>query len=218
MFKRSLPRFLLLLLFALCASAFVFSVRLQARLQSAQEVSSAKSKSLPTEGQLEFKLLATNRVATMQKEMVEAAAAGYRFEKAVSGETAFGGNEVVVIMSRLVGVEQRSRYEYKLLATTKTSTMEKELQEAGDAGFAHRDETVFKKVFGTEVAVILERDLSTPNARYEYKLLAAQKTSTLQKEMMEAGAAGFTFVGISSGGTFFGGKEVVAIMRRPKAN
>jgi hypothetical protein len=96
--------------------------------------------------------------------------------------------------------------------------MEKELQEAGNAGFAHRDETVFKKVFGTEVAVILERDLSTPNARYEYKLLAAQKTSTLQKEMMEAGAAGFTFVGISSGGTFFGGKEVVAIMRRPKAS
>lgn len=165
----------------------------------------------------EYRLLATNRVATMQKEMQEAAAAGYAFEEVVSGDTSFGGSEVVVIMSRPAGDAPKARYEYKLLATSKTSTMQKELEEAGEAGFLHRDETVFKKTFGTEVAVILERDLTKPSVIYEYKLLATRKTSTLQKEMTEAGAEGYQFVGVSNGVTSFGGNEVVAIMRRPKS-
>lgn len=168
-----------------------------------------------TDRQYEYKLLATNRVATMEKEMNEAAAVGYEFEEAVSGETSFGGSEVVVIMSRPVGAS-KPRYQYKLLATSKTSTMQKEMQEAGDAGFMHREETVFKKTFGTEVTVILEKDLIEPGRAYDYKLLATRKTSTLQKEMSEAGAEGYEFVVVTSGETAFGGTEVVAIMRRPK--
>ncbi len=168
-----------------------------------------------TDRQYEYKLLATNRVATMEKEMNEAAAVGYEFEEAVSGETSFGGSEVVVIMSRPAGAS-KPRYQYKLLATSKTSTMQKEMQEAGDAGFMHREETVFKKTFGTEVTVILEKDLIEPGRAYDYKLLATRKTSTLQKEMSEAGAEGYEFVGVTSGETAFGGTEVVAIMRRPK--
>jgi len=169
----------------------------------------------PTDRQYEYKLLATSRVSTMEKEMNEAAAVGYGFEEVISGETAFGGSEVVVIMSRAAGAT-RPRHQYKLLATSKTSTMEKELQEAGDAGFMHRDTTVFRKTFGTEVTVILERDLIEPGRAYDYRLLATSKTSTLQKEMSEAGAEGYEFVGVTNGETSFGGTEVVAIMRRPK--
>jgi len=168
-----------------------------------------------TDRQYEYKLLATNRVATMEKEMNEAAAVGYEFEEAVSGETSFGGSEVVVIMSRPAGAS-KPRYQYKLLATSKTSTMQKEMQEAGDAGFMHREETVFKKTFGTEVTVILEKDLIELGRAYDYKLLATRKTSTLQKEMSEAGTEGYEFVGVTSGETAFGGTEVVAIMRRPR--
>jgi hypothetical protein len=168
-----------------------------------------------TDRQYEYKLLATNRVATMEKEMNETAAVGYGFEEAVSGETSFGGSEVVVIMSRPAGAS-KPRYQYKLLATSKTSTMQKEMQEAGDAGFMHREETVFKKTFGAEVTVILEKDLIEPGLAYDYKLLATRKTSTLQKEMSEAGAEGYEFVGVTNGETAFGGTEVVAIMRRPK--
>ena len=46
-----------------------------------------------------FRVLATNKTSTMQKEMNEAAEAGYRFEKAMGGNT-MGGSEVVVIMSK----------------------------------------------------------------------------------------------------------------------
>lgn len=164
----------------------------------------------------EYKLLATKRTSTMEKEMGEAAAAGYRFEDVVSGPTSFGGDEAVVIMARPRDGEHKQRYEYKLLATSKTSTMQKELQEAGDAGFEHRGESVFKKTFGSEVMVILERDREAKPKLWEYKLLATKKTSTMQKELLEAAAAGYRFVGVSVGETFFGGGEVVTIMRRPR--
>ena len=165
---------------------------------------------------VEYKLLATNRVTTMEKEMKEAAAAGFRFDEVVSGNTFWGGAEALVIMSRPRGGGHKQRYEYRLLATSKTSTMQKELQEAGDRGFEHRGETVFKKTFGTEVMIILERDLQAEPRLWEYKLLATKKTSTMQKEILEAADAGYQFVGVSVGETFFGGSEVVTIMRRPR--
>jgi len=164
----------------------------------------------------EYNLLATNRTSTMEKEMNEAAGAGYKFVEVISGETFFGGAEALVVMVRRKDDDHKARYEYKLLATTKTGTMQKELQEAGDAGFEHRGQSVFKKTFGKEVMVILERDRDAKPQLWEFKLLATKKTATMQKEIMEAAAAGYQFVGFSTGSTFFGGNEVVTIMRRPR--
>ena len=166
----------------------------------------------------EYKLLATNRTSTMLKEMNEAAGAGFRFGGVMGGETAFGGSEVVVVMTRSPASAQGRPLEYKLLATSRTSTMQKEMQEAADAGFEYKGQTVFSTTFGgKEVVVILERDPAARVRLYEYKLLATSKTSTMQKELNEAGAAGFEFVGLTVGQTAFGGKEVVTILRRPTA-
>ena len=118
----------------------------------------AWSISVSAQQQFEYKLLATNRTTTMEKEMNEAANEGYRFKEVISGETAFGGDEALVVMVREVADKHAARYEYRLLATTKTSTMQKELQAAGDAGFEHCGNSVFKKTLGVEVMVILERD------------------------------------------------------------
>lgn len=178
--------------------------------------SPATAASKPVKVEFEYKLLATNRTSTMEKEMKEAAAAGYQFLEVISGETFFGGSEALVVMIRPKEGNHKPRFDYKLLATSKTSTMQKELQEAGDAGFEHRGQSVFKKTFGTEVMVILERDLEAKPKLWDYKLLATRKTSTMQKEVMEAAEAGYQFVGFSSGSTFFGGNEVVTIMRRPR--
>lgn len=167
--------------------------------------------------EFDYKLLATKRVTTMEKEMREAASAGYRFVEVVSGETVFGGSEALVVMARPKDSDQKPKFDYKLLATSKTSTMQKELQEAGDAGFEHRGQSVFKKTFGpAEVIVILERDIEAKPKQWDYKLLATSKTSTMQREVMEAAEAGYQFVGFSSGATFFGGTEVITIMRRPR--
>lgn len=110
-----------------------------------------------------------------------------------------------------------SEFDYLLLATNKTSTMQKELQEAGDAGFVYRGQTVFETTFGgDEPVVILERDRDVTEAElFEYRLLATKKTSTMQEELREAGAAGFDFVGVTVASTRFGGNEVVAILKRP---
>jgi hypothetical protein len=160
----------------------------------------------------DVRVLATAKTSTMENEMNEAAEAGFRFAAVMGGDTAFGGSEVVVIMTR---TSDQPRVQYRLLATGKTSTMEKELQQAADEGFEYRGQTVFKSTFGgKEVAVILERDKSTDPARYRYHLLATSKTSTMEKELRDAAAAGYEFVGMTVGKTLIGGEEIVSILRR----
>ena len=163
---------------------------------------------------VEFRVLATSRTSTMEKELNDAADAGFRFVAVMGGETAVGGKEVVSVLERRSG--QAPRYQYKLLASNRTSTMHKELQEAADAGFEYRDQTVFDSTFGgREVACILERDRENAKpVAYKYVLLATNKTSTLQKELQEAGDQGFEVLGMTVAKTALGGSELVAITRR----
>ena len=167
---------------------------------------------------VDHRVLATSKTSTMEKELNEAAEAGFRFQAVMGGESAFGGKEVVVIMSR---AERQSagRFGYRLLATSKTSTMQKELQDAADAGYAYRGQTIFQSAFGgDEVVVILERDKDAVNRPSEYKLLATSKTSTLEKEVQQAGAVGYEVIGMTLSKTALGGKELVAILKRSRGN
>jgi hypothetical protein len=171
--------------------------------------------SAQTNPALEFRVLATTKTSTMEQELNEAADAGFRFQAVMGGSTAFGGNEVAAVMSR--SGPPKGRYAYTLLATNKTSTMQKELQDAANAGFEYRGQTVFKAVFGgEEVVCILERDKDAPIQAVEYQLVATSKTSTLEKELRDEGAAGFQVVGMTVAKTALGGKELVAITRRAK--
>ena len=161
-----------------------------------------------------YRVLATSKTSTMQKELSDAADTGYRFASVMGGETSFGGKEVVALMQK-TGTP-KPRYEYKVLATTKTSTMQTELQQAADAGYEFVAQTVFESLFGgKEVAVILERDKeATSTAKYEYRLIATKRTSTLQKEVDEAGKSGFQALAMTVGETAIGGGELVVITRK----
>jgi len=164
----------------------------------------------------DYRVLATSKTSTLEREMNEAADAGFRFSFVMGGETAVGpgGGEGVAVLTKN---GQGGRYSYKLLATSKTSTMQKELQEASDAGFEYRDQTVFKSTFGgQEVVCILERDKDATAVKYDDKLLATTKTSTLEKELRESGAAGYEVMGMTVSKTVMGGKELVAITRKAK--
>lgn len=163
----------------------------------------------------DYRVLATTKTSTMEKELNEAADAGYVFRSVMGGESAFGGKEVIVVMSKNFNAASTSKKLYKLLATSRTSTMQKELQQAGDDGFDYCGQTVFESAFGgREVSVILERDPASTRKRIEFKVLATSKTSTMQKELKEAGEAGFEFLGLVVGKTAMGGKEVVSVLRR----
>ena len=159
-----------------------------------------------------YRVLATNRTSTLERELNQAAEEGYRLETVMGGETAFGGKEVVAIVGRQ---HRPGRYAYRLLATLKTSTMQEELQEAAEAGFHYRDQTVFETAFGgEEVVVILEKDRDATMRSMEYVLLATSRTSMLQSELQAAVKSGYELVGMTVGETSFGGEELVAITRR----
>ena len=51
----------------------------------------------------------------------------------------------------------------------------------------------------------------------ESRVLATNRTSTLEKELLEAGGAGYVVVGMTVSKTAIGGKELVAILKRPSA-
>jgi hypothetical protein len=161
-----------------------------------------------------YKVLATSKTSTMQKEMQEAGDAGFRFLAVMGGETAIGGKEVVVLMEKLKGEE--AKYAYRLLATSKTSTLQKELQEAADAGWEAVGQTVFESLMGgKETAAILEKTGdATTRVRYQYKLLATSKTSTLEKEIREVAEQGYRPVAMTVGKTAFGGSELVVVTRK----
>ena len=102
-----------------------------------------------------------------------------------------------------------------MLAASKTGTLQKELQQAGDEGYSYSGQTVFESAFGgREVSIILERSQSGSAKRIEYQLLATSKTSTMEKELKQAGDAGFAFLGVVIGKTALGGKEVISILQK----
>ena len=163
----------------------------------------------------DYRVLATSRTSTMEKEMNEAGSAGYGFMGVMGGETGTGGKEVVVVMGKRIGAKDSVHKKYQLLAAQRTGTMQKEMQRAGEEGFEYLGQTVFESAFGgREVAIILERALDQPAKPVQFKLLATTKTSTMQKELNQAGEQGFEFLGMTVGKTSFGGDEVLCLLRK----
>ncbi len=131
----------------------------------------------------------------------------------MGGNTATAGSEVVVVMTKLpAGSPRRS---YKLLATNRTSTMQKEMQALGEEGYDFKGQTIFSSTFGgREVSVVMERRDASSKHRFIYKLQATSRTSTMQKELNQAGQDGFELVGLTVTSTAMGGSEIVSILRK----
>ena len=103
-----------------------------------------------------YLLLATSRTGTMEDELNEAGLRGYRFLATQGGETAFGGSEAVGVMT--LDPEGR-QFRYILLATSRTGTMQREMNEAPPE-YSFAGMTVFSTRFGgKEAAVILEAEV-----------------------------------------------------------
>jgi len=106
------------------------------------------------EQQYKYKLLATTRTGTMNKELNEMADQGFRLlpSTMIAKPQMLGGVEIVMIMERPPVVTKE--YEYKLLATTLTSTLQKEVTEAQDAGYK-----IIGMVSRGEHMVVMEREI-----------------------------------------------------------
>lgn len=142
-----------------------------------------------------YLVLETVKTSTMQKELDEAAARGFRV---VFGAPT-GGPEMAILMER--APEGSEPYRYKLLATTRTKTMQKEINDVAAEGYRLLPRTVISKdaLFGIEAILVLERAPGNAS-RYEYKIFSTESTSKLQKEVAEAEAEGYVVTGMVSRG------------------
>ena len=150
---------------------------------------------------IEYKFLATKKVATMEEEMNAAAKEGFRYHSSSPG--------LLTLMIRdTTEKNTKQHYEYKLLATLRTDTMQKEMQEMGEIGFNYLSTS--SGLGG--VTTLFERDLEKPAGtdQKEYKLLAAVTDSTTEKELTESMSSGFQFRDITRIGEF------IVILDRPK--
>lgn len=135
-----------------------------------------------------FLVLSTKRIQTMEKELDEVSAKGFR--------VLYGGPTVsfdmAVLLQRVLEPGQPT-YSYKVLATSRTKTMEKELNEAASGGFRLLPRTaIFKQGLLTAELVMLMERAPRSERNYEYKLISAGKESKLHKKIEEAMVQGFT--------------------------
>jgi hypothetical protein len=150
-----------------------------------------------------YLLLATIKTSTMQKELDAAAAQGFRV---VTGSPTSVG-EWAVLLERVA--EPASPYSYRLLATTKISTMRKELNEAAAEGYRLLPRTMTSKegFLSVEVVMLVEKAPGS-DKRYEYRLYATTSEKKMRAEIEKAEAEGFTLAGMVTRG------EHMVIMER----
>jgi hypothetical protein len=195
----------------LCAAALVCAasaasaspVAAQEQKEGQKAGDDAKRGKLKIEPGQRYLMLSTQKTSTMQKELDEAAAHGFR--------VAFGSptstTEMAVLMERVA--EPSAPYNYRLLATTKISTMRKEVNEAAAEGYRLLPRTMISKdsFLSMEIIMLVEK---APNsdARYEYRLYATTSEKKMRAEIEKAEAEGFTLAGMVSRG------EHMVIMER----
>ena len=158
-----------------------------------------------------FKVLATRRASTLERELNAAAAVGYRLQTltwrvggSLWGVLPIPGDrrEMVAIVARTA---QPARFSYRVVAARDEteSKLEARLNEAGEAGYRVRE-------VGT--SVILERDEAADPVATEFRVVTTTRIGTLEAEIAEAGRDGYRPVGLTPPSAIEG---LVAILSRP---
>ena len=154
----------------------------------------------------EYRVLATNRLSTMKKELEDASADGFEFRGITTQNKPIPYTlpETITVMERPAG-QTKLRFEYRFLSTQREGTMQKEMDVAVSEGFVPielvvgQDSNAFSMVFGSpqfKMTVVLSRDVSNPGAEmgaHEYRLLKTTRISTMEKEMNQLAKEGFQF-------------------------
>ena len=188
---------------ALYAAPLAAQERTEGQKAETKTGDDAKRPKLKIEPGQRYLLLSTLKTSTMQKELDEATSQGFRVVTGSPTST----NEWAVLMERVA--EPSAPYNYRLLATTKISTMRKELNEAAAEGYRLLPRTMTSKsgFLSVEVVMLVEK---APNSdrRYEYRLYATTSEKKMRAEIEKAESEGFTLAGMVSRG------EHMVIMER----
>ncbi len=137
-------------------------------------------------------LLRTGQSSTMQTELNEAVALGFRI---VTGSPS---NEEITILLRREP-EPVDPCEYLLLAASVEATLQNELNEAASQGYRLLPRTV--SLYGAggwfasnEIVAVVERGTVPVLPQREYRVLSTKRLSTLEDEIAQAAESGFLVV------------------------
>ena len=147
-----------------------------------------KTESVKIDDDQTYLVLSTKRIQTMEKELDEVAAKGFRVLYGAPTQQF----DMAILLKRVPEAAQ-SPYSYRILATSRNKTMEKELNEAAGQGYRLLPRTIiFKQGFFTaELTMLMEREPKSTRS-YEYKLVSGGKETKLHKKIDEAVAQGFS--------------------------
>jgi hypothetical protein len=107
---------------------------------------------------LDYQILSTSRTFTMEKELNQVAASGYRFVKVTNTPNIFGGKELVVVTVRDLDNAALDTRHYKVLSAGRSSSLQKKVQAAAREGYEYLEQTTMPNIFGgTDLVVILEK-------------------------------------------------------------
>ena len=177
-----------------------------AALAAAQEKPKEKER-VQIDPDQNFLVLSTKRIQTMEKELDEASAKGFR--------VLYGGPtesfDMAFFLQRVQGPGEGT-FAYKLLATTRIKTMQKELNEAARGGFRMLPRTaIFKQGLLTAELVMLMERSPQADRNYEYRIVTAGKETKLHRKIEEAMTEGFVPLTIVTSG------EHIVVMEKETA-
>ena len=154
-----------------------------------------------------YKVLATRRASTLERELNAAAAGGYRLHTVTWRELSLlpipgDRREVMAMVARGA---RPSRFTYRVVATQDEAEakLEARLNELGAAGFRVRELGTF---------VILERDEAADPVATAFRVVTTSRLATLEAEIAAAGRDGYRPVGLTPPYAIEG---VRAILARP---
>lgn len=141
---------------------------------------------VPVDDDQTFLVLSTKKISTMEKELDEVAAKGFRVLYGAPTQQ----YDMALFLDRISKDEEP--FTYKILATLRNKTMEKELNDLAVQGYRLLPRTIVFKpgLLTSELVLVMERAPKSDKA-YEYKLIAAGKETKLHKKIDEAKTEGF---------------------------
>ncbi|HMS41055.1 MAG TPA: hypothetical protein PKE69_12570 [Pyrinomonadaceae bacterium] len=134
-----------------------------------------------------YLVLSTKKISTMEKELDEVAAKGFRVLYGAPTQQ----YDMSILLKRIENPDSEP-YTYKVLATSRLKTMEKELNDLAQQGFQLLPRTIiFKQGFITAELVMLMERAPKSNKTYEYKLVQGRKETKVHKEIDAAAKEAF---------------------------
>lgn len=132
-------------------------------------------KTVGEEKKYEYKILAAQRIGTLEKEFTGAVKEGLDFRGIITTARFFAGSETLIVLERETG-QKASQNEYTFLNTKKESTLEKEMETSASQGYVPvgflrtQDNSVKQQMFGImagsqfELTMIMARNHEKPAA------------------------------------------------------